>query len=399
MTELGPRGYLDTVSSVRLVVGVTGRVPETSSVLKGWTWDLSLNRGDSKTIVRTTGQLDLSRLADAVGPSMLDDRGVPICVRTAGDPRTQIVYRIPFPPPSTVVRTVFCVPLDLLAPAGSIPKNQLENVVLDDRGQGEDRMRSALAHAGGRLVTLPHHGEISMSLGGDYRGESGEQAPPAVASSGRTTDNTIERSEGKNHLFEGYSELAIVPIAGHPIAQRVEVDLGVRALRHSAYGASATYKAGGLFRTVQGIAVRGTYATAFRAPTLRDTILGRTQSTPAAEDPCDTRPPSAGEGRRTLAPAVQAQCTAQGVPVDSVFDTNLQTAETGGNPDLKAERAATVTFGVVVEPPQIDGLALSADYWHIAIDDAIETLGVRPSLPIAMTAGSRRSVTRSTATG
>ena len=108
-----------------------------------------------------------------------------------------------------------------------------------------------------------------------------------------------------------------------------------------------------------------------------DLVGGRTERLPSAEDPCDTRPPSAGDGTRTLDPMVQAQCTAQGVPVGSRFTTTQQPSVVGGNPDLKAETAATTTIGIVVEPPQIKGLALSADYWHIAIDNAIETLGVQ----------------------
>ncbi|HMG24094.1 MAG TPA: TonB-dependent receptor, partial [Kofleriaceae bacterium] len=74
---------------------------------------------------------------------------------------------------------------------------------------------------------------------------------------------------------------------------------------------------------------------------------------------------------------VQAQCTAQGVPVGSRFITSQQLSVVGGNPYLQAETAATATIGVVVEPPQLKGLTLSADYWHIDIDNAIETLGVQ----------------------
>ena len=65
------------------------------------------------------------------------------------------------------------------------------------------------------------------------------------------------------------------------------------------------------------------------------------------------------------------------MPVGSRFNTSQQLSVIGGNPDLTAETAATTTLGVVVEPPQVKGLALSADYWHIDIDNAIETLGVQ----------------------
>jgi iron complex outermembrane receptor protein len=99
--------------------------------------------------------------------------------------------------------------------------------------------------------------------------------------------------------------------------------------------------------------VRGTYATAFRAPSVADLFGGRTEHTPVVEDPCDTRPPSAGDGSRTLDAMVQVQCAAQGVPMDS-----------------------TVSISVVYEPPEVKGLAVTADYWHVGIDNAIETLGV-----------------------
>ncbi len=71
---------------------------------------------------------------------------------------------------------------------------------------------------------------------------------------------------------------------------------------------------------------------------------------------------------------MQARCTAQGVPVGSAFGTGQQIAAIGGNPALAPETAATATVGVVLEP--IEGLRLSADYWHITIRDAIETLGI-----------------------
>jgi len=65
------------------------------------------------------------------------------------------------------------------------------------------------------------------------------------------------------------------------------------------------------------------------------------------------------------------------VPVDSKLTTSQQVTVTGGNPDLKAETAASTTIGVVLELPELEGLALSADYWRITIDNAIETVGLQ----------------------
>jgi len=371
ITELGPRQYSDGVSMLRFVAGLTGSAPSSWEALEGWKFELSENYGYTNSLVGTDGQLNKPRVADALGPSMVDASGVPICVRKPGDPTTQIIYTIRGLPPLP------CVPLNLLAPGGTIPRDQLKNLTFNEAGAGTDSLNTLLATASGRVAELPHHGEISLALGGDYRSEVGRQAPPSVASAGYTTDNAAFLTEGQFQLFEGFGELAIVPISGHDIAQRLELDLGARALHHDHAGSSVTYKAGGLFRTVHGIALRGTYATAFRTPSVLDLYGGRTEHTPYAEDPCDSKPPSVGDGMKTLDPMVQAQCAAQGVPVDSKFTTSQQLAVTGGNPDLRAETAATATFGVVIEPPEIKGLALTADYWHIAIDHAIETLGIQ----------------------
>jgi iron complex outermembrane receptor protein len=375
ITELGPRQFFDTVSTIRGVAGVTGSVPAALGMFEHWSYELSFNYGETHSLVGTAGQLLVPRLTDALGPSMRDAKGNPICVRVPGDASTQITYQIPLATGHTLHAA--CVPLNLFATAGMIPSDQLENLTFSDAGNGIDNMRALLATASGRVAQLPDHGDISLSFGVDAREEVGSQAPPSVASAGSTTDTEAHATEGQFDIYEGFGELAIVPITGHELAQRVELDLGARALHHGRFGSHLTYKAGGLVRTVGGIAMRGTYATAFRAPSVFDLVGGRTERLPSAEDPCDSQPPSAGDGTRTLDPGVQGQCAAQGVPVGTRFTTSQQPSVTGGNPDLQAETASTVTVGVVVEPPQLQGLVASADYWHIAIDHAIETLGVQ----------------------
>jgi outer membrane receptor protein involved in Fe transport len=390
MTELGPRQYNETTTVSRLVLGVTGSVPMAPGPLSTWTYELSYNYGVTTAASKTTGQMFRSKLTDALGPSMLDADGVPICVRVPGDPSTKIIYKIkkspdPEDPSYTAVP---CVPLNLLAPAGAIPRGQLreptfdQSITYDDEGHGSDTTRMFLVTAGGRLAELPHHGSISLSLGGDARYEVGLHSPPSAASprGGYTTDVGARFTEGRFHLFEGFGEMSIVPLSGHDIAQWVELDLGARALQYNRFGSRVTYKVGGLFRTIHGIAARATYATAFRAPTVFELFGGRTEHLPAAEDPCDTKPPSVGDGSKTLDPDVQARCSAQAVPIGSRFTTSQQFSSVGGNPDLKAETATTTTIGIVVEPPQLKGIALSADYWRIDIASAIEALNAQTIL-------------------
>src|SRR5262249_31734720 len=154
--------------------------------LKDWKYALSHNYGSTESLAGTTGQLLRPRLADSLGPSMMY-QGVPICVRTPGDATTRVIYTIRSE--GGAISQIPCVPLDLLAPAGAIPRDQLRNLTFTDAGNGIDSMHSTVASASGRIAELPHHGEISLSLGGEYRDEVGDQAPPDVASAGYTTDN------------------------------------------------------------------------------------------------------------------------------------------------------------------------------------------------------------------
>jgi iron complex outermembrane receptor protein len=60
------------------------------------------------------------------------------------------------------------------------------------------------------------------------------------------------------------------------------------------------------------------------------------------------------------------------VPMGSVFGSIQQRAKIGGNPELQPEKGTVGTAGIVYEP--LAGLALTLDYWHINIDNAITNL-------------------------
>lgn len=369
MDELGDRKFVDEVGTFRMVAGISGTLPS----LGDWKYEVSANFGATQSTLVTPGQLYQPRLADATGPSMLDAAGTPICVRVPGDPSTKIVYVIRGPNGTTT--TIPCVPLNLMSEAGQIPQAQLKNLTFADGGNGNDRMTVLLATAQGTIAHLPGDGSIYGTAGVDYRNEVGNQAPPDIAGAGESTAPSAQATNGKFSTEEAYAEAEVVPLVDAGLVKRLELDLGARLVHHSEFGTDLTYKASGLFRSDFGLALRASYATAWRAPTVRDLIGGQTQTTPSVEDPCDTRPPSLGDGTKTLSPTAQAACTAQGVPVGSRFNTTQQLASTGGNPDLIPEKAATAMAGLVYEPP-IKGLALSVDYWHIAIRHAIEVLPV-----------------------
>jgi outer membrane receptor protein involved in Fe transport len=351
LEEFGPRKSLQNVDTFRIVTGVSGKTPSDFAV-KDWKWELSYNYGHTVGLQRNEGNLILSRLANALGPSFIDGNGTPRC-GTAPD-------AIPG-----------CVPMNIMGPSGSISSDQKAYVTFTGVSTGFNDQKTALAQTAGRIAKLPNGGDISLAVGGDYRREEGGFTPDPLTSTGDTTGNAQAPTGGSYDVFEGYGELSLVPLSGKALAQWVEIDLAARAFKYSTFGSGVTWKAGGLFKTAGGVALRGTYSTAFRAPSVGELYAGKADDFPTATDPCD-----ASDGPITD-PVAMKRCGQQMVPTTAQYGTSQQRAVVGGNPNLDAETAKVFTAGLVYEPPQVKGLSFTLDYFHIKIDDAIQALGAQ----------------------
>ncbi|MBC7975361.1 MAG: TonB-dependent receptor [Myxococcales bacterium] len=353
LEEFGPRRSIQSINTFRLVAGVQGSVPNDAEVLKNLKWEMSYNYGRNDGDQENQGNLIKSRLATALGPSFMNASGVPTC-GTAAKP------------------IAGCVPMDVLGSTGSIDPAAAAYVTFTGVRKGFNEQQTVLAQAHGPLVKLPNNGDLSIAFGGDFRKEAGGTTPDPLTATGDTTGNAQAPTEGSYNVVEGFGELSLVPVSGKKFAEWVELNFAARAFRYNTFGSGVTWKAGGLFRSVNGIAVRGTYSTAFRAPSVSELFQGKADSFPATADPCDTKPRGT---TIVLDPNVASQCAMQGVADTAVFGTAQQRTQVGGNTELKAETAKVLTAGVVFEPPQVKGLSLTADYWRVDIDEAIQTLG------------------------
>ncbi|HEX3764413.1 MAG TPA: TonB-dependent receptor [Kofleriaceae bacterium] len=354
LVEFGPRVTSEDLGQFRAVAGFKGSVPDDVDLLKNFKWELSYNYGRGSSEVESTGALVKSRLAAALGPSFMSAAGVPTC--------------------GTSTRPIAgCVPMNILGPAGSIDPAAASYVTFTGVGSGYNEQQTVLATAHGRLVTLPNDGDISLAVGGDFRTESGGFTPDPVTAGGDSSLSAIAPTAGSYKVAEGFGELSLVPVTGRPAAEWVELDLAARAFRYSTFGSGVTWKAGGLYRPINGLGLRGSYATAFRAPAISELYQGTSASFLPGFDPCDTRPAGTPV---TLAPAVAAECAREGVPANSAFGSSLTLQQARSNPDLHAETAKVLTTGIVIEPPQLKGLSLTADYWRVDIDDAIQRLSM-----------------------
>jgi outer membrane receptor protein involved in Fe transport len=354
LVEFGSRRTPGSLDQFRAVAGFKGSVPDDVDVFKNFKWELSYNYGRGSSEVEAEGNLIKSKLAAALGPSFMSATGVPTC--------------------GTSIRPIAgCVPMNILGPAGSIDPAAASYVTFTGVASGYNEQQTVLASAHGRLLTLPSDGDLSLAVGGDFRTESGGFTPDPVTAAGDSSGAAIAPTSGSYRVLEGFGELSLVPVAGRPLAEWVELNVAARGFRYSTFGSGVTWKAGGLYRPISGFALRGTYSTAFRAPAISELYQGTSSALLPGFDPCDTRP----QGTTVmLDPAVAAECAREGVPANAVFGSSLTRQQSRSNPHLHAETAKVLTAGVVLEPPQIKGLSLTADYWRIDIADAIQRLSM-----------------------
>ena len=364
LVEFPDRIQRQDVSTERLVVGLEGKIPEDAPAFKNWKWEVSYNYGRVDSTYTTRGDLILSHLANAMGPSMVDPAsGQPICVGTPGDPTTAIPG---------------CVPINLLTP-GHITGDMINYVLFTGIQSGFNEQHTALAQTHGKIVDLPNHGDISFAAGADYRHEQGGVQPDPLTSTGDTTGNAQAPTEGSYRVVEGFAEASVVPVSHMKGAEWVEVDLAGRAYDYNIKNSAGndttgvTGKLAALWRTEGGLAFRATYGSSFRAPSIAELYSGQVDNYVNIEDPCDTNPPSGPKPAPTGTAGMK--CMQQIGANYATFTGNMQPQirfKNGGNPSLQPETAGVLTIGAVLEP--IKGLALTADYWHIDITNAIQAI-------------------------
>ncbi|HET7282238.1 MAG TPA: TonB-dependent receptor [Sphingomicrobium sp.] len=160
---------------------------------------------------------------------------------------------------------------------------------------------------------------------------------------------------GTIKVFETYAE-AQVPLAKDaPTARELSINGAVRRTHYSLSGTVYTWKAGATYVPVDGLRFRATRSRDIRAPNVSELFENGGSSNTNVFDP-------------VLGRAVQ-----------------IREIE-AGNPNLKPEKADTLTAGAVLTPAFAKRLTASIDFYDIKIRDAIATLGA-PTLAQGCFAG------------
>jgi iron complex outermembrane receptor protein len=187
-------------------------------------------------------------------------------------------------------------------------------------------------------------GQLALAVGYEFRKE--ELSNPGAP--GTDTGNIV--GLGYSAAFGSRDVNALFAELYAPILKNLELTAAIRYDDYSDVGSTWNPKIGAKWTVIPQLVLRGTYATAFRAPGLYETSTANASAGfVTASDPL--------------------RCPVTGLPADcqaTVLSINT------GNPFIKPEKSDTWTVGLIVEP--VPGLSATLDYWNIETKDQI-TIG------------------------
>ncbi len=187
----------------------------------------------------------------------------------------------------------------------------------------------------GTLFKLPG-GDLKLAVGGQYRRETYTGLQPS-------TSIDIDASRD---IYATYGEM-FLPLVGEDNrrsgVERLELTVAGRHEDYSDFGASTDSKLGLLWSPVEGLNLRGTYGTSFRAPLFNELDVASF----AIGFLFPFSDPSSPSG------------------------TRLAVLARGNNAGLEPETATTWTAGVDISPSSIKGLNIQATYFDINFKNRI----------------------------
>ena len=286
--------------------------------------------------------------------------------------------------PNGASTTGGCVPVNIFGPNGSITPAQAGYLTANST----TRIKTQLGQVHGQIsgdfgITSPAATDpVSFAVGGEFRRYRASESADILAQTAGELGGAGGASPTLNDVgysvTEGFGELIVPLVQDKPGIESLTADGGVR---YSHYAIKApgtpsfdttTYKGELAYQPGFGLKIRGNYAHAVRAPNLNELFAPQlTGLTNLATDPCAGAAPVGNANLRAV-------CLAQGAPAGTIGaimnPTAGQANETsGGNLNLKPEKADTFGGGVVFSPKFFSGFSTSVDYYHIRVVGAITT--------------------------
>jgi len=392
----------------RLVAGLEGELEN------GWNWETSLNYGKYEQEIARTNSLINDRFFAALD-AVTDPNGNPAC-RSSVDPTAPPV-NTPFEIPANEAGYFSftpgdgsCQPLNIWGGQPGFDSSPglgwVTTPTWDRIEMDQFVFAASLTGDLGDYFELPG-GPVAFATGVEYREEESiatfdnfqlgilPQGSPAGAgtllSSISANSNLVFRPQlsnanesGQFDATDAFVEFSMPLLSDITGIEDLTLDTAARYSDYNTIGETLTWKVNAVWTIVDGVAVRGGVSEAIRAPNITELFGPQIGSTFRPTDPCDgeTIAGLTGELQTNFRNNCIADLQAIGVnPLDAngnyVFLDPLSASFggfSGGNPNLMEESAETITYGFVWQPSFLDGFSLTADYWQIEIEDAIQSV-------------------------
>ncbi len=369
--DLGQRGEDIKRETLRFVGGARGELSEHLRYEASYVW------GQTKVRSRYIGDIYNDRFFAAVDAVTDPATGRPTC-RVNLDPAW--TPNQPFESGRTVMDpTTFqpgqCLPINILGEGKSDPAAiaWITAPTTDYSTITQEVASASFSGDTGGFFNLPG-GPVGFALGAEYRRESSSFNPDPIEQQGLTYTNVLSPTKGSFNVKEAFGEVSLPIVKDVTLLRRLEVGGAVRFSDYSTIGNTFTWKVNGTWSPVEDITFRGTYSVAIRAPNISELYSGLGQTFEFFNDPC--LPANLNNGTSSRATNCSTLLTSLGANPATYDDTrtfNIPGMQ-GGNPNLTEEKAKTWTAGVVLTPSFIRGLTLSADWYDIRLNNAINTV-------------------------
>jgi iron complex outermembrane receptor protein len=338
--EGGPRRFNQTVDTYYGVATLDG---EFGVGDRQWFWDVNAAYGRNKAEQDMFGNIDSSKLRQALGP-------------LAGC-------------------TAPCVPFNLFGGAGSITPEMINFVSFEQNDSSKQTQLDLTANLSGSLFQLPG-GPLGLAVGAEYRDLKGRFDPDPVVAAGFSSDIPAQPTRGSYDVKEAYAELNAPILADVPFADLLEFNGAVRISDYSTSGSTTTFKGGVNWKPFSDLRLRGTYAEGFRAPSIGELFGTQSRFDEVLDDPCSSHSSNTAPQRFANDATVRAACIAAGVPANGSYQqANAQiSVNTGGNLALDPETSESYVVGGVYSPSWLPRFSIEANYYQIEVEGAIQAI-------------------------
>ena len=206
---------------------------------------------------------------------------------------------------------------------------------------GKSTSKSFDGKISGSLMEM-EHGDLGLAVGIEYREESIADNPDDQFLRGEVFGTEATQANGSRDNTSIFAELAI------PVLENLEVQLAVRREDYSDFGTTTDPKVAFIWQASDSLSLRGSYGTAFRAPSLHQIGLGNTDESPNLVD--------------------TVRCAAVG-NINKACEPQEYTAVLSGNEELGPEESKSYNLGVIYEVT--DNFDFSVDYYDYDIENVI----------------------------